>query len=91
MICNLRFVFLHKYHSVCNAVYYNGSFLIQKTVCGFYFYDITIYFGIPNEGKTGSGNAGIANFTFSSALRSTFEVMFSSKLSYQGFGTHEPH
>ena len=64
MICNLRFVFLHKYHSVCNAVYYNGSFLIQKTVCGFYFYNITIYFGIPNEGKTGSGNAGIANFYF---------------------------
>ena len=65
MICNLRFVFLHKYHSVCNAVYYNGSFLIQKTVCGFYFYNITIYFGIPNEGKTGSGNAGIANFLLS--------------------------
>lgn len=64
MICNLRFVFLHKYHSVCNAVYYNGSFLIQKAVCGFYFYDITIYFGIPDEGKTGSGNTGIANFYF---------------------------
>lgn len=85
MICNLRFVFLHKYHSVCNAVYYNGSFLIQKTVCGFYFYDITIYFGIPNEGKTGSGNAGIANFYFLFGTTVYFEVMFSSKLSYPGF------
>lgn len=59
VICNLRFVLLHKYYSVCNAIYYNGSFFIQKTVCGFYFYDVTVYLGISDESKTGSGSTGI--------------------------------
>lgn len=76
MICNLRFVFLHKYHSVCNAVYYNGSFLIQKTVCGFYFYNITIISAYPMRARRVVVMPVSPIFTFSSALRSTFEVMF---------------